>query len=156
MEIRLLKKHEIDLAKELIYMTFHECVIANCCEKDISDFYNFNQIENFHRLIEEGHLVALGVLDDENLIAVALLMDYQFLKAIYVKKGYQRQGIGTQLLNKVKNLVCEDLIVYPHEKVTHFFYKMDLKKILNIVNHLWFIVVYILINLKIMIKSIIL
>lgn len=128
MEIRLLKKHEIDLAKELIYMTFHECVIANCCEKEISDFYNFNQIENFHRLIEEGHLVALGVLDDENLIAVALLMDYQFLKAIYVKKGYQRQGIGTQLLNKVKNLVCEDLIVYPHEKVTHFFYKNGFKK----------------------------
>lgn len=111
MEIRILRGHEVKEASNFIAKMFQHTTV--------SDQY---QNDKLLTQIKEGHLILLGAFCDK-LVGIAGLKDFQYLSFLLVEDHYQRQSIGTQLLEKIKQLVYDELTVCVYPQFKEFYLK---------------------------------
>ncbi len=111
MEIRILRGHEVKEASNFIVKMFQHATIS-----DIQQYRNDKLLTQ----IKEGHLILLGAFYDK-LVGIAGLKDFQYLSFLLVEEHYQRQSIGTQLLEKIKQLIYDELTVYVYPPFKEFY-----------------------------------
>ena len=102
MEIRKLERLEINKALKLIWDVFLESEAFN---------YNRRGVEEFRKFLDCRELIDrfdfYGTYDRRELIGVIAFQGGQHICFFFVKKPYQRHGIGRRLFNEVLNIVKE-------------------------------------------------
>lgn len=102
MEIRKLERLEINKALKLIWDVFLESEAFN---------YNRRGVEEFRKFLDCRELINrfdfYGTYDRRELIGVIAFQGGQHICFFFVKKPYQRHGIGRRLFNEVLNIVKE-------------------------------------------------
>ncbi len=101
MEIKKLEKLEINKALKLIWDVFLECEAFN---------YNRRGVEEFRRFLDCRELIntfdIYGTYDaKKELVGVIGLQGGQHICLFFVKKSYQKTGIGKMLFEKILSLV---------------------------------------------------
>lgn len=120
MEIRILRGHEIKMANQFIKDVFLQCLSFNYSSKGIQEFMNTFDDENILSLMKSKHLMMIGAIDDK-LVGVIGVRDLKHIQCLFVDSQYQRQGIGTQLLNYAKNLMYGQVSVYADLSAKDFY-----------------------------------
>lgn len=105
MEIRKLEKLEINKALKLVWDVFLESEAFN---------YNRSGVEEFRKFLDCRELInsfeIYGTYDRRELVGIIGLQDRQHICLFFVKKYYQRRGIGKELFQKVLSLTKENEI----------------------------------------------
>ena len=105
MEIRKLEKLEINKALKLVWDVFLESEAFN---------YNRSGVEEFRKFLDCRELInsfeIYGTYDRRELVGIIGLQDRQHICLFFVKKYYQRKGIGKELFQKVLSLTKENEI----------------------------------------------
>lgn len=120
MEIRILRGHEIKMANQFIKDVFLQCLSFNYSSKGIQEFMNTFDDENILSLMKSKHLMMIGAIDDK-LVGVIGVRDLKHIQCLFVDSQYQRQGIGTQLLNYAKNLMYGQVSVHADLSAKDFY-----------------------------------
>lgn len=120
MEIRILRGHEIKMANQFIKDVFLQCLSFNYSSKGIQEFMNTFDDENILSLMKSKHLMMIGAIDDK-LVGVIGVRDLKHIQCLFVDSQYQRQGIGTQLLNYAKNLMYGKVSVHADLSAKDFY-----------------------------------
>lgn len=102
MEIKKLEKKEINKALKLVWDVFLECEAFN---------YNRRGVEEFRRFLDCRELINefdfYGTYDKRELIGVIAIQGGQHICLFFVKKSYQKHGIGRELFEKAISLTKE-------------------------------------------------
>ena len=122
MEIRILRGHEISSANQLIRQTFMKNIDNTFSKEGIDEFLSYFQDEVILALMKEKKLMMLGAFDNE-LVGVIGIQELSHIHSLFVKSHYQRQGIGTLLLEKAKQLMYGDITVYVSLQAQSFYQK---------------------------------
>ncbi len=105
MEIRKLEKLEINKALKLVWDVFLESEAFN---------YNRSGVEEFRKFLDCRELInsfeIYGTYDRRELVGIIGLQDRQHICLFFVKKYYQRKGIGKELFQKILSLTKENEI----------------------------------------------
>lgn len=120
MEIRILRGHEIKMANQFIKDVFLQCLSFNYSSEGIQEFMNTFDDENILSLMKSKHLMMIGAIDDK-LVGVIGVRDLKHIQCLFVDSQYQRQGIGTQLLNYAKNLMYGQVSVHADLSAKDFY-----------------------------------
>lgn len=102
MEIKKLEKLEIHKALKLVWDVFLESEAFN---------YNRSGVEEFRKFLDCKELInsfdIYGTYDKRELIGIIGLQEKQHICLFFVKKFYQRRGVGRKLLEKALSLTKE-------------------------------------------------
>ncbi len=122
MEIRILRGHEISSANQLIRQTFMKNIDNTFSKEGIDEFLSYFQDEVILALMKEKKLMMLGAFDNE-LVGVIGIQELSHIHSLFVESHYQRQGIGTLLLEKAKQLMYGDITVHVSLQAQSFYQK---------------------------------
>lgn len=122
MEIRILRGHEILIANQLIHQVFMESIASTFSKEGVKEFLSCFQDEAILELMKEKRLMMIGAFDDD-LIGVIGIRDLSHIQSLFVDSHYQRQYIGTQLLNKAKDLMYGEISVHATLQAIDFYQK---------------------------------
>lgn len=118
MEIRKLEKIEINKALKLVWDVFLESEAFN---------YNRKGVEEFRRFLDCRELISTldiyGTYDKRELVGVIGLQEGQHICFFFVKKVYQKCGIGRELFNKILSVSKEKEITVNTPSVAVPIYK---------------------------------
>lgn len=102
MEIKKLERLEINKALKLVWDVFLESEAFN---------YNRKGVEEFRRFLDSRDLIntfdIYGTYDKRELVGVIGLQEGQHICLFFVKKSYQKHGIGRELFKKAISLTKE-------------------------------------------------
>ena len=97
--------------------------IDNTFSKEgIDEFLSYFQDEVILALMKEKKLMMLGAFDNE-LVGVIGIQELSHIHSLFVEGHYQRQGIGTLLLEKAKQLMYGDITVHVSLQAQSFYQK---------------------------------
>ena len=122
MEIRILTEDEIRLASQLIHDEFINDIAGSYSEEGKKEFLKSFNVENLLVFMKQKRLVFLGMFD-EQIIGVIGIKDFHQIHCLFVKKEYQKRGVGTTLLNHAKNLMYGKVTVNATPQVVSFYQK---------------------------------
>lgn len=99
MQIRPLTEAEMTSASQLVRQVLGEHVEATYPEEAKSAFYAFIEPENLNRMRAENEAILIGCGDEMGLHACGLIRSGGHIGFLAVEPGFQRQGLGKQLLH---------------------------------------------------------
>lgn len=99
MQIRPLKETEATSASQLVRQVLGEYVESAYSEEAKSTFYTLLEPENLNRLCREKKAILIGCGDEMGLHACGLIYADGHIGFLAVESGFQRQGLGKQLLS---------------------------------------------------------
>ena len=99
MQIRPLTEAEMTSASQLVRQVLGEHVEATYPEEAKSAFYAFIEPENLNRMRVENEAILIGCGDEMGLHACGLIRSGGHIGFLAVEPGFQRQGLGKQLLH---------------------------------------------------------
>ena len=99
MQIRPLTEAEMTSASQLVRQVLGEHVEATYPEEAKSAFYAFIEPENLDRMRAENEAILIGCGDEMGLHACGLIRSGGHIGFLAVEPGFQRQGLGKQLLH---------------------------------------------------------
>jgi len=106
MNFEEMKQGQENLAIEIVSSTFDEFVAPGYSKEGIAEFYKFANAEN---LAKRSQVNCFTILAQENDTPVGLIeiRDNCHISMFFVKKQFQKCGVGKALLKKSINLVLE-------------------------------------------------
>lgn len=110
MELRILRGHEIKEANQLIKSVFIECLSSYYIQQGIREFLVTFEDENILTMIQQHRFIMVGAFE-KKLIGVIGIKDLCHIQSLFIKKDYQRQGVGEELLNFAKNWMYGEVTV---------------------------------------------
>lgn len=122
MEIRILRGHEVFEATKLIKNVFMSCIASSYSEEGVHEFLSSFDDEKILLLMRSQRLIMIGAFE-EKLIGVIGIKDLSHIQSLFIDQKYQKQNIGTTLLNKAKNLMYGQVSVYADVKAVPFYQK---------------------------------
>ena len=123
MEYRFLKESELNEALHLIQNEFDKKIASFYSNEGVDSFKKFCQLPFFLELMKKESFYMIGCFDNE-LVGV-IGVDDNHINVLFVKEEYTNQGIGSELLNKVKLLCDGNLTVNAFFKVYDFYVKNE-------------------------------
>ena len=106
MEIRKIEGVELNKALKLVWEVFLECEAFD---------YNRNGVEEFRKFIDNRQLFKIfetyGAYMKNELVGVISMQDEQHMCLFFVKREYQKMGVGTKLFEYVMKKS-------PHKEIT--------------------------------------
>ena len=99
LEIRIIKKEEMEKALQLVWKTFLEYEAPDYTKEGIEEFKK--TIDN-KTWIEEKQFV--GAFEDDKILGVIATKDMSHIALFFVDGNYHRKGIGKKLYQKAKEL----------------------------------------------------
>ncbi|MEG2839243.1 MAG: GNAT family N-acetyltransferase [Lachnospiraceae bacterium] len=107
MEIRLLQQHEVRTALHLVWDVFAEYIAPTYTRVGVEEFRNFILYDKIMASKNRGELVLWGCFDGQELLGVSAMKNIGHINMLYVRTEYQRQGIGKQLFEKMKEYATQ-------------------------------------------------
>lgn len=131
MIIRKLKPQDAQAVSDLICKVFNEFVAAGWTEKAIHDVLLEQSPEKIiERSKDRDQYIALS--PDNKIVGVVEGKNNSRVTRLFVKTGYQRQGIATELMKTIENVFVgrgsEKIIIHSSLHAQKFYEKMGYKK----------------------------
>lgn len=97
-KVKILPKKEILSALALCREVFLEFEAPDYPPEGTQNFLSFLDPEQINRMLESDYLTFFGAYQEGNLIGTGAVREQNHICLLFVKKGFQRQGVGTALL----------------------------------------------------------
>lgn len=104
MNIRKLDKNEIKSALQLIWSVFCEFEAPDYSDQGIQTFKKFLNFKSIIQKLEKGNLFFWGYFIENELVGVIAMKGFNHISMFFVKKEYQRKGIGKKLFLMILGL----------------------------------------------------
>ena len=128
MEIRILRGHEVSNAIQLIQKVFFNDIASTYSKEGVDTFLETFKNENILSLMQQQHLIMIGAFD-QDLIGVIGIKDLNHIHSLFVDKDYQRQHIGSLLLDYAKKLMYGKISVHASKQALLFYEKQGFQAI---------------------------
>ncbi len=100
MQICKMGSRQIERALGLIRTVFDECDKEDYEEIGIKTFYHFIQKDRIMEKIKSGEMLFFGAYEQSEMVGVIAMRDGFHVSLLFVKKEYQRRGIGKKLVRR--------------------------------------------------------
>jgi ribosomal protein S18 acetylase RimI-like enzyme len=100
MEYRELKPDNLAEISSLIWIVFSEYVVPGYSQEGIDTFRKFIQPEELNILLESGRFFISGCFDEDKLVGVIAMRDYNHVSLLFVDKAYHGKGIAKALFSE--------------------------------------------------------
>lgn len=97
MEYIKLKTDNLEQASSLVWRVFTEFVAPGYSLEGIETFRKFIQPVEMNKSLESGRFFFLGFFDDERLVGVIAMRDFNHVSLLFVDKAYHCRGIAKEL-----------------------------------------------------------
>jgi ribosomal protein S18 acetylase RimI-like enzyme len=87
---------------ELVRKVFMEFEAPDYKKEGIASFFKFANYENIYKKLGED-LKILVAKNNNKIVGMIAFSNYKHIVLLFIDKEYQRRGIGTKLINKVKD-----------------------------------------------------
>jgi ribosomal protein S18 acetylase RimI-like enzyme len=127
---RLRGKELTDVVK-LLYSTFNEKYKGQYSPKDILEWIIGNKnIKSKYQPIENNEVIVVRDTKNNKIVGVLISVDYRgvrYIPFLAISPEYRKKGIGTKLIELVKQKLNEDKELWSHHRITTrgFFEKND-------------------------------
>ncbi len=111
MEIRRLKQEEILDALHLSWEVFAQCVAPLYTREGVEEFQKFIRYENMMELYRRREICFFGSYENGQLVGCIAANPSGHIKLLFVRKEYQHQNIGLQLIGYLKLYAAETMRV---------------------------------------------
>ena len=101
MEIRILRREELQAALELVWEVFEEFEAGDYSRAGIAEFRKYIDYDSIIAKFNQGKLLFWGCFDPENLLGVIATRGVNHISLLFVRKEFHRQGIARLLLQEV-------------------------------------------------------
>ncbi len=103
MEIRMLNQQELLPSLHLVWEVFAEDVAPQYTPEGVREFQNFIKYEQLFPRFQRGDIIFFGAYEGAELCGTLALMSDGHLALFYVRKNWQRKGIGRMLFQAAYN-----------------------------------------------------
>lgn len=117
MEVRILRGHEVHEANCLIMKMFDKYIAVDCLKESQQALND----ENILALMKAGILIMIGAFINEQMVGVIGIKNLEDIQILFVDEKYQRQSIGTTLMNQAKKLMYGTIHVQANVQAVAFF-----------------------------------
>lgn len=107
-EIRYLKPEEWDEAMALAWKIFLRFEAGEYTEEGIHGFLDLISDERLKRLFEFGEYPVYAAFDGERMVGMISLRSVNHISLLFVSDDYHRKGIGSRLMDVIKDHVRRD------------------------------------------------
>lgn len=128
MDIRILRGHEVSAANQLIKEVFMKQIAPTYNQEGIQTFLSSFEDEHILSLMKQQHLLMIGAFD-KKLVGVIGIRDLKDIQSLFVDPIYQKQHIGTALLQRAKQLMYGDVHVNSAPSAESFYQSQGFHKI---------------------------
>lgn len=109
MEIRILNQQEILPALHLVWEVFAEDIAPQYTPEGVAEFQNFIKYEHLLPMIQNGGITFFGACEGSELCGTLALMSDGHMALFFVRKAWQRKGIGRMLFQAAYNFCAQRL-----------------------------------------------
>lgn len=107
MEMRILKKRDLQEALALVWQVFSEFEAPEYPEEGIRTFRAFIEKDQIAEQIKHGTMHLFGCFEGKKIQGVVALRNQNHLSLLFVSRETQRQGIGRMLVLGCKDFISE-------------------------------------------------
>lgn len=109
MEIRILNQQEILPALHLVWEVFAEETAPRYTPEGVAEFQKFIKYENLLPMLQSGGIIFFGAYEGPELTGTLALMSDGHIALFFVRKNWQRKGIGRMLFQSAYNFAAQRL-----------------------------------------------
>lgn len=99
--IRELMEQELEEAVRLIHTVFQQFVEKDYEEEGICNFHKFTSYYHMREEYRNKGLLFFGAFQQEQIVGVVAIKEYQHICLLFVKEEYQNKGIASGLIQEV-------------------------------------------------------
>ncbi len=101
---RILTEKELPEALTICREVFMQFEAPEYPPEGVRNFLDFLEPESIRRMVSGGLLIFVGTFHDGKLVGTGAVRERKHLCLLFVKEKYQRQGVGSALLEKILRL----------------------------------------------------
>ena len=101
-----MKEEELKETLELVKRVFDEFEAPDYTDEGVTNFYKFIDYDSILEQLKDNFKIFVAKVE-EQIIGMVCIRDYSHVAMLFVDKKYHKKGIGTELMNIVKNY-CQE------------------------------------------------
>ena len=113
-----MQTNELKETLELVKYVLDEFEAPYYTKEGIQNFYNFIDYNNTLEQLN-NHLKIFVVKNKEKIIGMICIRDYSHIAMLFVDKNYHKKGIGTDLINKAKDIFEKEILFNQIQKTSN-------------------------------------